>query len=164
MFRRRDAALTTRTHPPRDTRGMKLYTIGFTRTSAERFFGRLRRAKVASVVDVRLATGSQLAGYAKRDDLAWLLRELCGIPYRHELALAPTAGLLDAYRKHHVDWEGYARGFGVLIRDRAIETLDPAGFDGACLLCSEATPQRCHRRLVAEYLAAHWPDVQIVHL
>lgn len=143
---------------------MRLYTIGFTRSSAEKFFGRLRRAKVEVLVDVRLNNGSQLAGYAKRDDLAWLLGELCGIPYRHELALAPTVGLLDAYRKHHIDWEGYARAFGELIRDRAIETLDPAAFAGACLLCSEPTPQRCHRRLVAEYLAGHWPDVEIVHL
>lgn len=156
--------MTTRTHPPRDTGPMKLYTIGFTQTSAERFFGRLRRAKVASLVDVRLATGSQLAGFAKRDDLAWFARELCGIPYRHELALAPTAGLLDAYRKRKLDWEAYAHAFGDLIRDRAIETLDPADFAGACLMCSEPAPQRCHRRIVAEYLAERWQDVDIVHL
>ena len=143
---------------------MRLYTIGHTRTSAEKFFGRLRRAKVSAVVDVRLNTGSQLAGFAKRDDLAWLLGELCGIPYRHELAFAPTAGLLDAYRKRHLDWEGYSRAFAELIRDRAIETLDRTAFDRACLLCSEATPQRCHRRIVAEYLAERWDDVDIVHL
>ena len=143
---------------------MRLYTIGHTRSSAEKFFGRLRRAKVSALVDVRLNTGSQLAGFAKRDDLAWLLKELCGIPYRHELALAPTVGLLDAYRKHQIDWEAYARAFGDLIRDRAIETLDRDAFAGACLLCSEPAPQRCHRRIVAEYLAEHWEDVDIVHL
>src|SRR5688500_1121128 len=143
---------------------MKLYTIGFTKTSAERFFGRLRRAKATALVDVRLNTGSQLAGFAKREDLAWFTGELCGIPYRHELALAPTAGLLDAYRKQRLDWEAYAHAFGDLIRDRAIETLDPAAFDGACLMCSEPTPQRCHRRIVAEYLAERWEDVEIVHL
>ena len=143
---------------------MRLYTIGFTKSTAEKFFGRLRRAKALSLVDVRLNTGSQLAGFAKRDDLAWLLGELCGIPYRHELALAPTAGLLDAYRKDQLDWEAYARAFGELIRDRAIESLDRTAFDRACLLCSEATPQRCHRRIVAEYLAERWEDVDIVHL
>jgi uncharacterized protein (DUF488 family) len=143
---------------------MKIFTIGFTRSTAEKFFGRLRRAKASALVDVRLSNGSQLAGFAKRDDLAWLVGELCGIPYRHALELAPTAGLLDAYRKRHVDWEGYANAFGQLIRDRQIETADPATFDGACLLCSEEKPHRCHRRLVAEYLASHWPDVEIVHL
>ena len=143
---------------------MKLYTIGFTRSSAEKFFVRLRRAKVTSLVDVRLSNGSQLAGFAKRDDLAWFTRELCGIPYRHALELAPTAGLLDAYRKKHVDWEGYANAFVQLIRDRAIEAADPAEFAGACLLCTEATPHRCHRRLVAEHLAANWDGVEIVHL
>ena|SRR5688572_15585404 len=143
---------------------MKLYTIGFTRSSAERFFGRLRRARVASLLDVRLSNTSQLAGFAKRDDLAWLTGELCGIPYRHALELAPTAGLLEAYRKRQLDWEAYANTFGQLIRDREIEAADPAGFAGACLLCSEARPHRCHRRLVAEHLAAAWKDVEIVHL
>lgn len=143
---------------------MRLYTIGHARTTAERFFGRLRRAKVSALVDVRLNNGSQLAGFAKRDDLAWFARELCGIPYRHETTLAPTAGLLDAYRKRQVDWEGYANAFGQLIRDRAIETADPAAFDGVCLLCSEDKPHRCHRRLVAEYLAGCWPGVEVVHL
>ena len=143
---------------------MKLYTIGFTRSPAEKFFGRLRRAQVRTLVDVRLNNTSLLAGFAKRDDLAWLVGELCGIPYRHETALAPTAGLLDAYRKRQLDWEGYALAFDQLIRDRAIDTLDRDAFDGACLLCSEEKPHRCHRRLVAEYLAAHWPDVEVVHL
>jgi uncharacterized protein (DUF488 family) len=143
---------------------MKLYTIGFTKSSAEHFFGRLRAARVRRLIDVRLNNASQLAGFAKRDDLAWFSRELCGVDTAHAPELAPTAELLGAYRRGELDWDGYAAGFATLIAGRRIEALDPAGFDGACLLCSEASPHHCHRRLVAEHLAAAWPGVEIVHL
>ena len=77
---------------------MQLFTIGFTRSSAEAFFGRLQRAGVRRVIDVRLNNRSQLAGFAKRDDLAWFLRALGGIAYQHDAGLAPTPALLAAYR------------------------------------------------------------------
>jgi uncharacterized protein (DUF488 family) len=138
-----------------------LFTIGFTRSSAESFFTRLRTAGVARLIDVRLNNVSQLAGFAKRDDLAYFLAAILGISYQHETALAPTAELLAAYRESH-DWPAYARDFADLLRARQIETLAP--IDRACLLCSEHTAGHCHRRIVAEYLAPHWGDARIVHL
>jgi uncharacterized protein (DUF488 family) len=131
-----------------------IFTIGFTRTSARHFFGRLRDAGVREVVDVRLHNTSQLAGFAKADDLAYFLETL-GIGYRHAPELAPTAELLQAYRGKKIGWDEYAAAFTRLIADRAVERRYPAAsLAGACLLCSEDTPHRCHRRLVAEYVTA----------
>jgi uncharacterized protein (DUF488 family) len=143
---------------------MKLFTIGFTKTSAQHFFTRLRGSGARLLADVRLNNVSQLAGFAKREDLKWFAGELAGIPYRHLPQLAPTQDLLDRYKKQKGDWSSYADDFLELMRTRRIEQNDPAMLDGACLLCSEDTPHHCHRRLVAEYLRAHWGDVEIVHL
>lgn len=143
-----------------------LTTIGFTRTSAESFFTRLRDAGVRTVVDVRLNNRSQLAGFAKAGDLAWFLEALGGIGYRHEPLLAPTADILDPYRRKEIGWPAYERRFLDLMAARRIEArLDPAALDGACLLCSEDTPHRCHRRLIAEYLRDAWRQpLSIRHL
>jgi uncharacterized protein (DUF488 family) len=145
---------------------MKLFTIGFTRTSAEHFFARLSRAKVRTLVDVRLNNVSQLAGFAKKDDLRYFAASICGIGYDHRPELAPTQEMLDAYRKGEGkgDWPAYARRFRDLIARRRIEAIDRSALDGACLLCSEDTPHHCHRRLVAEYLRDTWGDVEIEHL
>jgi uncharacterized protein (DUF488 family) len=144
---------------------MRLYTIGFTKKSAETFFTRLQSASVRKVIDVRLNNNSQLAGFSKRDDLAFFLRTIGGIGYDHALPLAPTAELLDRYKKVDRDWPAYERDFRTLIADRHVErTFEPAELDGACLLCSEDKPQHCHRRIVAEYLRDSWNDVEIVHL
>ena len=146
---------------------MKVFTIGFTKTTAERFFGRLGDAGVRRVVDVRLNNRSQLAGFAKRDDLKFFLRALGGIDYVHEPMLAPTQDILDALKKNKGAWEDYERAFLALMRERRIEEkLEPSLFEGGCLLCSEEKPHHCHRRLVLEYLAEAWPeaDVQVVHL
>ncbi|MCY3914349.1 MAG: DUF488 domain-containing protein [Chloroflexi bacterium] len=145
---------------------MKLYTIGFTKTSAADFFGRLLDSGAKRVVDVRLNNVSQLAGFAKRDDLAYFLREICGMEYVHAPDLAPTKEMLDAYRKEHRDWATYEREFLALMDDRRIQetpSVRQALADG-CLLCSEDTPEHCHRRLVAEYLGRHWEDLEVVHL
>jgi uncharacterized protein (DUF488 family) len=144
---------------------VKLFTIGFTRTSAERFFQRLAVAGVRTVVDVRLRADSQLAGFAKRDDLAYFLREIPGIGYRAEPSLAPTAEILDAHRRKELDWTEYERRYLALLAERRVEaTLDRSELDRACFLCSEATATRCHRRLAAEHLARHWGDVETLHL
>lgn len=143
-----------------------LFTIGFTQTSAEHFFTRLKSAGVRRVIDVRLHNVSQLAGFAKRDDLRYFLETIAGIAYEHAPELAPTADLLARYRKrnHRGNWDEYAGGFGELLRERAIETLPRATFEGACLLCSEHSAERCHRRLVAEYLSQRWGGLEIRHL
>lgn len=145
---------------------MKLYTIGFTKSTAAHFFGRLIEAGVRRVIDVRLHNTSQLSGFAKMPDLAWFLQSLGGIDCRHEPALAPTKEMLDDYKKNSGSWEDYEPRFRALIAERRIETvLDPAALDGACLLCSEAAPHHCHRRIVAEYLREKWNgDVEIGHL
>ena len=144
---------------------MRVYTIGFTRTTAESFFGRLRDAGVKRVVDVRLNNTSQLAGFTKQDDLRYFLRALCGIEYIHRPDLAPTQEILDAVKKGKGKWSDCERDFLTLIASRGIEKTQPREMlDGACLLCSEDKPAHCHRRLVAEYLAGKWGDLEIVHL
>jgi uncharacterized protein (DUF488 family) len=146
---------------------VEIYTIGFTQSTAERFFGRLNDAGVKLLLDVRLNNQSQLAGFAKRQDLPFFLRELCGASYAHEPMLAPDRALLDAYKKRRdMPWGEYEHRFLELMRQREVERrLDPASFAvPTALLCSEATPERCHRRLVIDYLARHWADVRAVHL
>lgn len=143
---------------------MKLFTIGFTKSTAEQFFERIKRSGARKLVDVRLNNVSQLAGFAKRDDLRYFANEICRIPYEHDLSLAPEQDMLDAYKKDKGDWSEYESHFIALIRSRRIEKLDPQGLDGACLLCSESKPHHCHRRLVAEYLRDAWGDVDVEHL
>jgi uncharacterized protein (DUF488 family) len=144
---------------------MKLFTIGFTKSKAADFFGRLERAGVRHVHDTRLNRVSQLAGFAKQDDLRFFLGRIGGIGYSVEALLAPTADILDAYRKKELGWDEYARRYLALLDARKVEhriALD--GLADACLLCSEATPDHCHRRLAADYLALSTTGVEIVHL
>jgi uncharacterized protein (DUF488 family) len=144
---------------------VKLFTIGFTKKSAETFFTKLQRAGVKRVIDVRLHNNSQLAGFSKRDDLAYFLRAVAGIEYVHVLDLAPTQELLDRYKKVDRDWPAYERDFRKLIADRKIEdTISPNLLEGGCLLCSEDKPHHCHRRIIAEYLRDQWGKVEIDHL
>jgi uncharacterized protein (DUF488 family) len=144
---------------------MMLFTIGFTKSSAERFFTRLQKAGAKRLVDVRLHNLSQLAGFAKRDDLRYFLKVICGIDYVHRPELAPTDGLLDAYKKQRGDWSTYEENFLNLMRERQIEqTIPQDALDGGCLLCSEDKAHHCHRRLVAEYLREKWGNVEITHL
>jgi uncharacterized protein (DUF488 family) len=144
---------------------MKIYTIGFTKKSAEEFFSRLKKRPITRLVDVRLNNMSQLAGFAKREDLQYFLREICGIEYVHLPILAPTQEMLARYRKVEKSWEAYEAAFLGLMKQREIETAVPKEMlDGACLLCSEDTAEHCHRRLVAEYLREKWQDVEIEHL
>lgn len=144
---------------------MKLFTVGFTKKSARRFFELLRSSGARRVVDVRLNNVSQLAGFAKKDDLAYFAKEICGMDYLHLAALAPTQEMLDRYKKDGGDWQDYERQFLDLMRQRRIEeTISKEAVADGCLLCSEDKPHHCHRRLVAEYLKNRWGDVDIVHL
>jgi uncharacterized protein (DUF488 family) len=144
---------------------MKLFTIGFTKKSAETFFTRLKNAGVTRLVDVRLNNVSQLAGFTKKDDLRYFTRAICNIEYVHLPELAPTADILEAYKKQkNGDWELYERRFLGLMQSRQIENTRRDVLDGGCLLCSEEKPLHCHRRLVAEYLKEHWGDVEIEHI
>jgi uncharacterized protein (DUF488 family) len=142
-----------------------LFTIGFTRKSAEEFFTRLRDAGVRRVVDVRLNNVSQLAGFSKRDDLRYFLQSIGGIDYVHLPELAPTQEMLDGYKKLKGDWPEYERRFLSLMAERRIETtVAPQLQNGDCLLCSEHEPDCCHRRLVCDYLAGHGVELDVTHL
>lgn len=143
-----------------------LYTIGFTQKSAQAFFELLHANQVQVLVDIRLKPDSQLSGFAKKRDLPYFLKSLINCDYTHHLDMAPTNDLLVEYRQDG-DWGHYERGFNRLLDERAlITTLDRTWWEShhACLLCSEHEPDFCHRRLVAEYLATHWNNVEINHL
>lgn len=143
---------------------MKIFTIGFTKTTAENFFGRITKSGARKIIDVRLNNVSQLSGFAKRDDLKYFSSTICRVGYQHVPKLAPTKEMLDNYKKHKCSWEDYEEKFLDLMAKRKIEEVDSKNLDGACLLCSEDKPHHCHRRLVAEYLNEKWGDIDIVHL
>jgi uncharacterized protein (DUF488 family) len=144
---------------------VRVYTIGFTKKPAETFFTTIGESGAKRVVDVRLNNVSQLAGFSKRDDLRYFLQAICGVDYVQIPELAPTQELLGAYRGRRMQWPEYVEHYLALIRGRRVEeTVRPELIDGGCLLCSEDKPDRCHRRLAAEYLSNCWGDLEIVHL
>ena len=144
---------------------MKIFTIGFTKKSAESFFAKLQRAGVKRLVDVRLNNVSQLAGFAKQNDLRYFTKAICNIDYVHLPDLAPTKDILNTYKKNKGDWKVYEHNFLELMKIRRIEDKVPRELlDGGCLLCSEDEPHHCHRRLVAEYIKEKWGEVEIEHI
>jgi uncharacterized protein (DUF488 family) len=145
---------------------LDIYTIGFTQKPAAQFFSALKTHGIRRLIDVRLNNTSQLAGYTKRDDLAYFLHEVLDAYYVHEISLAPTQDILSAYRSHAIDWPEYARRYTELLESRHVETtLDPALFEvPAALLCSEPMQDKCHRRLAAEYLDRKWGNVRTIPL
>lgn len=144
---------------------MKIFTIGFTKKNAEEFFTKIQQPGLVRLIDSRLNNISQLAGFTKKDDLKFFLKEICKIDYIHLPQTAPTKNILDEYKKNGGSWAVYEKQFLDLMESRQIEkTIDKNLFDGGCLLCSEATPHHCHRRLVAEYLQKKWRDVEVIHL
>ena len=146
---------------------MEIFTIGFTRTTAESFFGRLADAGVRRVLDVRLSRDSQLSGFARARDLPYLLRRLTKAAYEFEPLLAPTPELFEFRKRRGGGWDEFERGFLALMAERRIEhVLSPDSFEErpTALLCSEARAEECHRSLVVRHLAEHWHDVRAVHL
>lgn len=145
---------------------MEVYTTGFTKKTAAQFFGSLRQAGIKRLVDIRLNNSSQLAGFAKKDDLPFFLNEICHIEYVYEPLLTPTQEILDAYKKHKGSWRDYEQRFLALMRERGVEEkISPKLFEvPTVLLCSEATTEHCHRRLVAEYLQESWGNVEVIDL
>ena len=144
---------------------MEIYTIGFTQKTAPRFFELLRQAGIRRLIDVRLNNQSQLAGFTRKNDLPFFLQEICGAEYLHLPLLAPTQEILDAFKKDNGSWQQYEARFGQLLVSRKVEELDRTLFAmPTVLLCSEATPEHCHRRLVAEYLNKSWGGIHINHL
>jgi len=144
---------------------MIIYTIGFTKKSAKEFFEILKKNNIEQLVDIRLNNTSQLAGFTKKGDLEYFLKELCGIEYYHFQFLAPTKEIRDQYNKEK-NWDTYVKAYINLLEKRKIlNRLDMSFFERkTCLLCTEQSSDYCHRRLLAEYLKEHWKDVEVVHL
>lgn len=145
---------------------MEITTIGFTKHSAESFFSRLKNSGIEQLIDVRINNVSQLAGFAKRDDLKFFLDRICGASYLHQPLLAPTNELLKSYRDKEMSWSEYEKRFLDLMQDRKIENEMSRDLFAkkTTLLCSEHTAEQCHRRLVVEYLNDHWGNITITHL
>ncbi len=144
---------------------MKIFTIGFTKKTAQEFFTKLSNSGAKRLVDVRLNNVSQLAGFAKRDDLKYFLKTICQMEYVHLPLLAPTQDILDAFKKHKGDWTIYEDRFLILMKMRHIEqNVSRDLLSDSCLLCSEETPEYCHRRLVVEYLQEQWGDLEVRHI
>ncbi|MGX8797854.1 DUF488 domain-containing protein [Fusibacter sp. JL298sf-3] len=147
---------------------MRLYTIGFTKKSAKEFFELLKKNNVRTLLDIRLNNSSQLAGFTKGRDLEYFLMEITGTKYIHDIDFSPTKEILNGYKKKTITWAEYEKSFHKLILKRNIKDKANNYFngnlEGVCLLCSEATPENCHRRLIAEYLKSSFENVEIIHL
>lgn len=145
---------------------MTLFTIGFTQKTAEVFFETLKNAGVKRVVDIRLNNTSQLAGFTKKDDLIYFLKILGGIKYLHVPELAPTRELIESIKKKKGKWEAYETGYIALLAERKVDEsfLRKTLKSSDCLLCSESTPEQCHRRIIAEKFQSVANSVDIVHL
>jgi uncharacterized protein (DUF488 family) len=144
---------------------MKLFTIGFTKKSAQEFFTLLQNAGVRRIVDIRLNNTSQLAGFAKAQDLKYFLHSIAGIDYVHIPQFAPTQEILDSFKKEKGPWAEYESRFKELMVTRKIdETASGLLREKDCLLCSEHTPEHCHRRLLADHLQEQLGNLQVIHL
>jgi uncharacterized protein (DUF488 family) len=148
------------------TERVRLFTIGFTQKTAGTFFGLLRSNNVKVLIDTRLNNTGQLAGFSKKDDLAYFAREICGSEYLHFNASAPSEEMLKAYKSKKLSWPDYAREYYALIKSRQVEKqISPEKLNYGCLLCSEAKPHNCHRSILAEYLKEQLNlPVEIQHL
>jgi uncharacterized protein (DUF488 family) len=144
---------------------IKLYTIGFTNKSAQKFFELLKTNDVVKIVDTRINNTSQLSGFAKGSDLAFFSKEVGNMDYSHKIDFAPTKELLDKYRKELITWEEYEIDYLNLLDIRKIgNKINVEELHQNCLLCSEHTPEKCHRRLLAEYLKVRFNNIEIHHL
>jgi uncharacterized protein (DUF488 family) len=150
----------------KDADQIEIYTIGFTKKSAKKFFELLKDANITRLIDTRINNWSQLSGFAKRDDLIFFLDKLLDAEYIHDADLAPTKELLNEWRNDELSWSTYEDRFKELMTEREIETkLDKSMFaDPTVLLCSEHEPDHCHRRLIVEYLDDKWGNVNAIHL
>lgn len=134
---------------------MDIYTMGFTQKNAEEFFEKILKNKIEILVDVRLNNQSQLAGFTKGKDLAYFLTKICNCKYEHNIACAPTKEILQQYKKNEISWETYEKQYNELVIKRQLANSfneKYANYNRVLLLCSEPTPENCHRRLLAEYL------------
>ena len=147
---------------------MMIYTIGFTQKSAKKFFELIKKNNIEILLDIRLNNKSQLAGFTKGHDLQYFLSEICHCEYKHSLEYAPTKDILDNYKKKQITWNEYVERYNCLMEKRANYldfTKEFAQYNSICLLCSEPTPEQCHRRLIAEMIAKSKPNqINVKHI
>lgn len=146
---------------------MKLYTIGFSQKSAQRFFELLHNNDIDCLIDVRLNNVSQLSGFAKNVDLQYFLKKILNAEYLHSVNYAPTKEILNSYRAGIIDFDVYTQKYNALLKSRKIEKLFfeiTKNYNNVCLLCSEPTAEKCHRRLMAEYLQEKDPSIIVKHI
>jgi len=144
----------------------KIFTIGFTGSTAEHFFTRLNNAGITKVIDVRLWANTQLSGFAKKKDLPYFLKELAEIDYEYRNELAPIDDILKAYKAGRISWNDYEVQYLDLINHRNIANIfSPDEVDHVCFLCACKTEHQCHRRLLVEYLKEQWnTPIEVTHL
>ena len=145
----------------------KIFTIGFTRKTAEEFFTMLEDNGVRKVIDVRLNNTSQILGFSKYPDIEYFLRKILDVEYFHDRKFAPSEKILTRYKKNIIGWDDYEKEFAELMDYRDIETYIADNYsaqENYCLLCSEVSPENCHRRLVAEKIREVLEDIKIIHL
>jgi len=145
---------------------MNIYTIGFTKKSAREFFELLLDNDIKKIIDIRLRNNSQLAGFAKAKDLKYFLEEIDDIAYIHKPEFAPSKELLNSWRNDEITWKEYEKIYLNDLKNKVdFNKLEIDIFDNSCLLCSENLPEKCHRRLLAEFIDKKSPEkVQIHHL
>ena len=154
---------------------IKIYTIGYGGKKPSEFPNLLKRHGIKTIIDVRLRPNRACMGsYVKAKTADKGIEALLSgarIDYRHEPDLAPTEEILTTWmasKKSDTDWRWYEDHFIPVLEQRKIETsIESADLDHVCLLCSESKSEKCHRRLVAEYLCDTWADrikVEIIHL
>jgi len=152
-------------HGSLEKQQIKLYTIGFAQKTAKEFFTVLKNNRVRKLIDIRLNNTSQLAGFAKKQDLEYFLNEICNIKYLHEPDFAPAKEMLDSYKKKEISWSVYEERYLDLLSQRCIaQKIAPKELDMSCFLCSEPKSKFCHRRLLAEYLKSIYENIEIKHL
>ena len=146
---------------------MRLYTIGFTQKSAETFFSLIKKNNIELLIDIRLNNKSQLAGFAKGEDLKFFLKKFSNCEYKYLAEYAPTKEILEGYRKKNIDWDTYVKQYNKLLEERGdykkfLEKF--SSYENVCLLCSEATAEKCHRRLMAELIKKANPKIEVIHI
>jgi uncharacterized protein (DUF488 family) len=145
---------------------MDIFTMGSSKKSAEEFFKIIKENDIEILIDVRLNNQSQLLGFTKGRDLKYFLKNIFDCEYSHEPNFAPTKEILDEYKKKEISWEEYENRYNKLLEKRKINPNfnDKYGERAnVVLLCSEPTPENCHRRLLAEKLDEN-NEYNVVHL
>jgi len=138
-----------------------VFTIGHSTRAIGDFVALLREAGVDLIVDVRRFPGSRRHPQFGRDALAASLAS-AGIAYRHEEALggrragdpAPPGGSPNTAWRHD-SFRAYADYMATPAFHSAIHRLmDEAARRRPAVMCAEAVPWRCHRRLITDALLA----------